>query len=346
MGKGGDQQIAARPRREDFLYSEQEEPHASRKTEILKKHPEIKELMRPEPLTKWVVFGTVALQVLMAAVTLEWSWLSYLTAIYVVGATANHSLFLAIHELSHNLGFKSVSNNKLLSMVANLPIGIPYCITFKPYHMEHHRYQGEEGIDTDIPTFIEGWLITSTSMSYWDHTLKKAVFMFFQIFAYAFRPMMVKPELVPKDQWIALNWAVQMAFDGLMVYLFGPKVMLYFLLSTFFAGSIHPTAGHFLAEHYVMEGSTETYSYYGPLNMLTYNVGYHNEHHDFPNIPWTNLPKVKQIAPEYYDDLPQCKSWPGVIFRYIFDDSISPFSRVKRATLGQGAQAGASSKKD
>ena len=155
----------------------QEEPHASRKTEILKKHPEIKELMRPEPLTKWVVFGTVALQVcsptdvtprlrgaravallrvkhvsrqlmtgragqvLMAAVTLEWSWLSYLTAIYVVGATANHSLFLAIHELSHNLGFKSVSNNKLLSMVANLPIGIPYCITFKPYHMEHHRYQ-------------------------------------------------------------------------------------------------------------------------------------------------------------------------------------------------------------
>jgi len=231
-------------------------------------------------------------------------------------------------------------------MVSNLPIGIPYCITFKPYHMEHHRYQGEEGIDTDIPTFIEGWLITSTSMSYWDHTLKKAVFMFFQIFAYAFRPMMVKPELVPKDQWIALNWAVQMAFDGLMVYLFGPKVMLYFLLSTFFAGSIHPTAGHFLAEHYVMEGSTETYSYYGPLNMLTYNVGYHNEHHDFPNIPWTNLPKVKKIAPEYYDDLPQCKSWPGVIFRYIFDDSISPFSRVKRATLGQGAQAGASSKKD
>ena len=77
----------------------------------------------------------------MAALTLEWSWPAYLAAIYVVGATANHSLFLAIHELSHNLGFKSISHNKLLSMVANLPIGIAYCITFKPYHMEHHRYQ-------------------------------------------------------------------------------------------------------------------------------------------------------------------------------------------------------------
>merc|ERR1712190_443650 len=111
---------------------------------------------------------------------------------------------------------------------------------------------------------------------------------------------------------------------------FGPQVLLYFLASLFFAGSIHPTAGHFIAEHYVMEGKTETYSHYGPLNMLAYIVGYHNEHHDFPNIPWSGLPKVRAIAPEYYDNLPQCKSWPGTILRFIFDDSISPFSRVKR----------------
>merc|ERR1712050_239360 len=121
-------------------------------------------------------------------------------------------------------------------------------------------------------------------------------------------------------------------FDFVVACLFGPQALLYLLLSTFFAGSLHPTAGHFLAEHYVMEGETETYSYYGPLNMLTYNVGYHNEHHDFPNIAWSSLPKVRELAPEYYNNLPQCNSWVGVIFRYIFDDSISPFSRVKRET--------------
>jgi fatty acid desaturase len=139
-------------RRSDFLFRPEVEPHAARKLEILKAHPEIKALFGPEPMTKWTVLGTVALQVGMAWLTLEWSWPAYLAAVYIVGATANHSLFLAIHELSHNLGFKEVAHNKYLAMFANFPIFIAYCITFKPFHMEHHRYQGDDGIDTDIPS--------------------------------------------------------------------------------------------------------------------------------------------------------------------------------------------------
>jgi len=316
--------------RRDYISSKDEEPHASRRTEILKAHPEIKSLYGHEWRTKYIVTGTVMLQIFMAWLTLEWRWTPYLLAIYVVGATATHSLFLAIHELAHNLGARTPSQNKAIAMLANLPISIPYCITFKPYHMDHHRNQGQDQIDTDIPTRLEGYVITDTAMGYVDHTVRKAAFMFFQIFAYALRPMLVKPDLVPKDGWIALNWLVQFTFDGLIVAWLGPKAMLYFLLCAFFAGSIHPTAGHFIAEHYVVDGVTETYSYYGPLNSLTYNVGYHNEHHDFPFIAWSNLPKVRNIAPEFYDDLPQCKSWPGILARYIFDDSISPYSRVKR----------------
>jgi len=74
----------------------------------------------------------------------------------------------------------------------------------------------------------------------------------------------------------------------------------YLLASTLCAGSIHPCAAHFIAEHYVFSKAgdkenapVETYSYYGPLNSLCFNVGYHNEHHDFPFIPWTRLPKLK-----------------------------------------------------
>ncbi|CAN4087162.1 unnamed protein product [Withania somnifera] len=73
-----------------------------------------------------------------------------------------------------------------------------------------------------------------------------------------------------------------------------------------------------------------TYSYYGPLNLMTWSVGYHNEHHDFPRIPGSKLYKVKEIAPEYYKNLDSYKSWSQVIYMYIMDRTVGPFSRMKR----------------
>ena len=287
--------------------------------------------MGPEWKTKYLVFATVALQIALAWWTRDLPWGAYLAVVYVVGATANHSLFLAIHEMSHNLAAKEPWINKAISLVANFPIGLPYFSSFKNFHMAHHRYQGDDGVDTDIPVKMEGVWVTGQATCYADHCLRKALFMFFQIFFYELRPVLVKPSLVPRDGWAVANTVGQVAFDAAIVYAMGWNALLYFLLSSFFAGSLHPTAGHFIAEHYVMEGRAETYSYYGPLNWVTYNVGYHNEHHDFPNVAWSKLPQVKALAPEFYDSLPKCASWTGIILRYIFDDSISPFSRMKRA---------------
>ena len=109
--------------------------------------------------------------------------------------------------------------------------------------------------------------------------------------------------------WHLLNLATCMSFNAVMVHYFGWNTILYLVLSTFMAGGLHPCAAHFLAEHYVFTGEVETYSYYGPLNWLTFNVGYHNEHHDFPNIAWTRLPELKRLAPEFYDNLPYHSSW-------------------------------------
>jgi sphingolipid delta-4 desaturase len=59
-------------------------------------------------------------------------------------------------------------------------------------------------------------------------------------------------------------------------------------------------------------------------------MGYHNEHHDLPSIPWNNLPKLRAMAPEFYDDLKYHSSWSRLLFQFVFDKRYSLYSRVER----------------
>lgn len=66
-----------------------------------------------------------------------------------------------------------------------------------------------------------------------------------------------------------------------------------------------------------------------------FQVGYHNEHHDFPSIPWTRLPALRRAASEFYEPLPAHKSWPYVTWRFITDPSVGMWSRAKRTGKGE-----------
>jgi len=310
-------------KRNDFYWDYKDEPHAARRKEILEKYPEIKKLYGHCPKGKYVVMVLLAIQLSAAYCVRDASWPLYILAAYAIGGTSNHMLMLAMHELCHNLFFRKMVHNKLFSLVANLPVGVPSAISFKRYHMEHHRYQGEDGIDTDIPTEAEGHVINTT--------FTKFLFICFQVFFYAFRPLLVNPKKPGK--WEFINAACCIAFDAAIAWMWGMSALGYFLLSSFLGAGLHPVAGHFIAEHYVFVKGAETYSYYGVLNFFAFNVGYHNEHHDFPYIPGSRLPQVRMIAPEYYDHLPHTKSWVKVIYDYITDPDITAFSRVKRKRL-------------
>ena len=232
---------------------------------------------------------------------------------------------MGLHELSHNLGFKTLKYNQYYAIfVSNLCIGIPAAVSFKRYHMDHHKFQGVDGVDVDLPTAMEG--------NFFRTTFRKFFFVAFQMAFYAIRPFLVNPK--PKNTIEVINIVYIIAVDALIVYFWGVSSLLYLLISTYFGMGLHPCAGHFIAEHFVFpteDGSVpETYSYYGVVNYFTFNVGYHNEHHDFPFIPGSRLPKVKEIAGEFYDVLPHHTSYIKVMYDYITMPSVTAFSRVKR----------------
>jgi sphingolipid delta-4 desaturase len=146
----------------------------------------------------------------------------------------------------------------------------------------------------------------------------------------ALRPLKVKG-VKALDRWIVANILVVLVVNILFYLLLGPKALAYLALSTFFALGLHPVGGRWIQEHYETRPGQETYSYYGPLNRTCFNMGYHNEHHDFASIPWNNLPRLKRLAPEYYDSLKSYRSWTAVLLKFIFDPSMSTYSRVVRA---------------
>ncbi|XP_014216727.1 sphingolipid delta(4)-desaturase DES1 isoform X2 [Copidosoma floridanum] len=318
--------MGQRVSRTDFEWSYTEEPHASRRKKILEKYPQIKKLFGYDPKFKWIVTCMVLVQYASMYIVKDLNYSVLFILAYCFGGPINHSLMLAVHEISHNLAFghSRPLANKLFGFFANLPICIPMSISFKKYHLEHHKYQGDEKLDTDLPTLLEAKLFCNT--------FGKLCWVILQPLFYSIRPLVTYPK--PPTFLEFINLLIQLAFDAYVWYYFGGKVLVYFMVGALLAMGLHPVAGHFISEHYMYKKGYETYSYYGPLNYITFNVGYHNEHHDFPAVPGSRLPEVKRIASEFYNDLPQHHSWISVIWDFILDPEIGPYARVKRLNRG------------
>lgn len=307
----------------DFAYSTAPEPHRARTKEILQRHPEIRDLIGHNPYTFVWVVGIVSLQFALGWFVSGLSWWLVVLMAYCVGAFANHALFVMIHDCTHRLAFKRKVPNMITELLANLPLFLPGSVSFHKYHLKHHSFQGVYELDADIPGRWEARLIGHS-------VLGKALWLLFYPIFQIVRPMRVK-EVSLLDPWSLTNLAIMIAVDVAVYFVLGPKALVYFGASLFFAIGLHPLGARWIQRHYMTaKGEQETFSYYGILNILAFNVGYHNEHHDFPSVPWNRLPRIRAIAPEMYDNLQYHTSWTKLLFTFLFDSKISLWSRMLR----------------
>ncbi|NML64227.1 fatty acid desaturase [Hymenobacter sp. RP-2-7] len=302
--------------------------HHVRARQILKSHPEVKRLMGRNAMTAVITAACVAAQVLVAWLLRGQAWYWSVLAAYAFGAFVCHTLFVIIHEATHNLVFKGQWANASVGIAANLPMVIPSAMSFRKFHLKHHSALGHFEHDADLPDHYEAELIR-------HYALGKMVWLFFFPVFQLVRTFRCK-SVVPFDKYIAVNWLAQLAFNVAIWLWLGPVGFLYLFASFWFSVSLHPVGARWIQEHYlVLNEEQETTSYYGRLNGVHLNIGYHNEHHDLPGVPWNKLPELRKLAPEYYDTLEHHTSYTKVLLRFLFDQEISLYSRLVRGDFSK-----------
>jgi sphingolipid delta-4 desaturase len=306
----------------DYIRVTHPEPHAARGRQMLAAHPELRTLTGPTPISAVWVLTLVVVQVALSVYVAGSRWFVWLPLAYLAGATIDHALWALIHDCTHNLVFRGRTPNRLLSIVANIPLVVPGAISFSKYHLLHHRHMGDMDLDAGVPGPTESAVIGRSGTA-------KALWLALTFLVQGVvRPSRLKVQLF--DGWTIFNLIFQVSFLALFVYAAGAAPLKYLVASTIFAIGLHPLGARWIQEHFSRRPDQETYSYYGPLNKVSFNVGYHNEHHDLVTVPWSRLPQIRRIAPEFYDGLYSYSSWTTLLVEFIRDREITLFNYVIR----------------
>ncbi|MCT2560137.1 fatty acid desaturase [Tsuneonella sp. YG55] len=241
---------------------------------------------------------------------------------WCVGAFLALALWTLVHECSHDLVLPRVAGNRRLGIIASLPLGLPVGAPFRTYHLLHHRHPGHARLDVDVPARWECRFVRNCAV-------RKALWLAANPLLQSMRTARIR-EVSMADRWFALNLVLQAMFNAAIVIAFGWQALGYLLAANCFSLGLHPLGARFIQEHCTLRDRQETNSYYGVLNRLVFNAGYHNEHHDIARIPWSRLPQLRLAAPEFYDELYAERSWGALFVRFLTDADMRIDGRVIR----------------
>jgi len=279
--------------------------HNRRRRAIEEEFPEVKKLKGPDSRTQYFAYGLFLTQVFLAYVVKD-SLLGAIILGLTISPYMDFAVLTLIHEVSHCLVFKYPPFNRLLGIFCNTVFLAPVSEVFRQHHNMHHIHLGDVKKDVDVPGEREMRAIGNSAFL-------KTVWLVLSVFILPVRSIKKLP--VRWSMMMVLNWVACLSFSA-CVFLYSKPAFVYLLLGMVLSQSMHPANARQVQRHLKLYAKKEkdgagegdeiplherqlnTFSYYGGLNFLTLNVGFHVEHHDFGNIAWTRLPELRKIAGE------------------------------------------------
>jgi sphingolipid delta-4 desaturase len=314
--------LAQQMNEKDLVLPRPSDFHRGRRAAILAQRPEVKRLFGYCAGTALVTATLVVGQIALAFSMVDAPWYVAAIAAVFLGAFISHCLNVVVHEACHNLVLRTTALNKAIAIFANLPGLVPTAIGFRFYHLLHHRFLGQPRLDGDVCLAWEKRLFAAKPGR------KLLWLLLLPLFYGVIHPLQVR-ERLPLDRWAVANAVVVIGFGIGVLVLLGSSPYLYLALSTYLSVGPHPTGAHILQEHVNYGGlSYVNASYYGPMNAISLNHGYHLEHHDFVNVPGPRLPRLRQLAPEFYSARFTHRSRLLSLWQFIMDPRLGIDSRV------------------
>jgi len=296
--------------------------HQRRRKAIQEEFPEVLKLIGSDSRTQYYAYALVIIQASLAYMVKD-SFLAAITLGFTLSPYMDFAVLTLIHEVSHSLVFSYPLYDRLLGIFTNVVFMAPVSEVFRQHHNMHHSYLGDVHKDVDVPGKREMKAIGNSP-------ILKTLWLILSVFILPIRSMKKLP--VHWSMMMVLNWVVCLSFTFFVLYTSKPA-FVYLILGMVLSQSMHPANARQVQRHIKVyssendgkkddadtplhERKLNTFSYYGGLNFLTLNVGFHVEHHDFGNVAWTRLPELRRIAGEKW--YPSNNAYKSRGFREIF----------------------------
>lgn len=233
-----------------------------------------------------------------------------------------YNIIVVSHLFTHAAWFRSPRLNRLVSMLNSINIGQSVQAYELTHVRNHHRYnndqQREDGKTLDLSsTFRDG--ANGKHVSVFRYAFLGAIeslvsigrallsiTRFWRVGAHEHDLLNLAVKSEARRAWelrqVQLDRIAQFLALGLFLAISWKWVLLCYLPAFFLALALVNVQNYY--EHYGAapeDRYANSVSYYGIIyNLLTFNDGYHQEHHLRPLSHWTQMPRVKS---EYGDKL-------------------------------------------
>ena len=253
----------------------------------------------------------------------EWSTFGRVTSFLVLTAMTVYNIIVVSHLFTHTPWFNSIHFNRLVSMLNSINIGQSVQAYQLTHVRNHHRYnndrKGLNGKTRDASsTFRDGsggdhagalrYAVIGAVESLWSiGRALLSVTRLWRVGAHEqeLRALAAKTPIrrARELRQIQLDRIAHFMSIGLFLAISWKWFLLGYLPAFFVSLALVNIQNYY--EHYGALPENlyaNSVSYYGRIyNLLTFNDGYHQEHHLRPLTHWTQMPKVRQQCSDKLD---------------------------------------------